>query len=97
VHQATLTACLRRLSADGQLTTEVREYGTTFRALLALSAWRVEVSCPLVAMDSTGVYWRPVSQVLSETVAGVVGHPQARRRRPGQKTDTADARWIAAL
>jgi hypothetical protein len=61
VHQATLTACLRRLSADGQLTTEVREYGTTFRDLLALSAWRVEVSCPIVAMDSTGAYWRRIT------------------------------------
>ena len=59
VHQATLTACLRCMSEEGQITTEVREYGTTFRDLLALSDWLVEVSCPIVAMESTGVYTPP--------------------------------------
>jgi hypothetical protein len=59
VHQATLTACLRCLSEDGRITTEVREYGTPFHDLLALSDWLVEVSCPIVAMESTGVYTPP--------------------------------------
>jgi transposase len=47
-------------------------------------------------MESTGVYWRPVYHVLSRTLE-VVGHAQEMRRRPGRKTDTADARWIAEL
>jgi transposase len=95
-HQATLTACLRCLSDEGQITTAVREYGTTCRDLLALSDGLVEVSCPSVAMASTGVYWRPVYQVLRESVAVVVGTPQERRQRPGKKTDKAEARWLAA-
>ena len=59
VHQATLTACLRCMSDEGQIAMEVREYGTTFRDLRALSDWLVEVSCPIVAMESTGVYTPP--------------------------------------
>ena len=97
VHQAILTACLRCMSHEGQITTEVREYGTTCRDLLALSDWLIEVSCPIVAMESTGVYWRPVYHVLVETVEVVVGNPQEMRQRPGKKTDKADARWIAEL
>jgi transposase len=97
VHQASLTACLRRLSDAGQITTEVRAFGTTFRDLLALSDWLVEEACPIVAMESTGVYWRPVYHVLAETVEVVVGNPQERRQRPGKKTDKADATWIVEL
>jgi hypothetical protein len=52
VHQASLTACLRRVSDNGQITTEVRECGTMSRDLLALRDWLVEVSCPIVAMES---------------------------------------------
>jgi transposase len=59
VHQASLTACLRRMSDDGQITTEVHEFGTMFRDLLALSDWLVEAACPIVAMESTGVYTPP--------------------------------------
>lgn len=50
----------------------------------------------MVAMESTGVYWQPVCHVLSGTLE-VVGNAQERRRRPGRKTDKADARWIAEL
>ena len=59
VHQASLTACLRRMSDDGQITTEGRVCGTTFRDLLALSDWLAEQACPIVAMESTGVYTPP--------------------------------------
>ena len=97
VHQAQLTACLRRVDMDGQVTHEVREFATTYDALLTLSTWLTEAQCPGVALESTGVYWRPVSHVLVGTVEGLVGHAQEMRRRPGHKTDKADARWIAEL
>jgi transposase len=92
-----LTACLRRVHEDGQVTKDVREFDTTYTALLALSEWLHEVHCPVVAMESTGVYWRPVYHVLVGTVDVLVGNPQEMRRRPGHKTDKADARWIAEL
>jgi Transposase len=97
VHQAQLTACLRRVDVDGQVTQEVREFATTYDALLTLSTWLTEEQCPIAALESTGVYWRPVYHVLVGTVEVLVGHAQEMRRRPGHKTDKADARWIAEL
>jgi len=56
VHKAMLTACLRRVGTDGQVSKEGREFATTYPSLLALSDWLVERHCPVVAMESTGVY-----------------------------------------
>ena len=97
VHQATLTACLRRVSDDSRITTEWREIGTTYPALLALSDWLVAQHCPVVAMESTGVYWKPIYHVLVGVVEVMVGNARDMRPRPGKKTDKADARWIAEL
>jgi transposase len=97
VHQARLTACLRSVEGDSQVTQEVREFATTYSALLALTEWLVEQHCPVVAMESTGVYWQPVYHVLSGAFEVVVGNAHEMRRRPGRKTDKADARWIAEL
>jgi transposase len=91
VHQAQLTACLRRVSPEGQITTELRECGTTYPELLALSDWLIEHHCPVVAMESTGVYWRPVYHVLAGTMEVLVGNARGMRPRPGNKTDKADA------
>jgi transposase len=97
VHQAQLTACLRQVDEGGHVTQEVWDFGTTTSALLALLEWLVEQHCPVVAMESTGVYWKPVYHVLSGAVDVLVGNPHEMRRRPGHKTDPADARWIAEL
>ena len=55
-HAAQLTACLRRVSDDGQITTELVDCGTTYRELIAFRTWLQEQQCPVVAMESTGVY-----------------------------------------
>ena len=55
VHQAPLTACLRCVSDEGQITTEMRDFGTTYGEFLALSDRLVAVHCPIVALESTGV------------------------------------------
>ena len=97
VHQARLTACLRRVDADGQVTTALREFGTIYSELLALSDWLMAQHCPVVAMESTGVYWKPIYHVLVGVVEVLVGNAREMRPRPGHKTDPADARWIAEL
>jgi transposase len=61
VHQARLTACVRQVDAHGQVRKEVREFATTYTALLALADWLVEQHCPVVAMESTGVYVRRIT------------------------------------
>jgi transposase len=68
VHAAQLTACLRRVSDDGQITTELVDCGTTYRALIAFRTWWQAQQCPVVAMERTGVSWKPVYHVLSEAV-----------------------------
>src|SRR4030095_12762771 len=89
VHQASLTACLRRMRDDGQITTEARVFGTAFgaayAALLALSDWLSASHCPVVAMESTGVYWHPVYHVLAGTVEVLVGNARERRAAAGRK------------
>jgi transposase len=69
------------------------------RDLLELSTWLAEAKCPIVAMESTGVYWKPVYHVLQGGVEVVVGNPRSMRRpgSAGQKTDKTDADWISEL
>ena len=86
-HAAQLTACLRRVSDTGQLTTELHDCGTTYRELVAFRSSLQDQNCPVVALESTSVYWQPVEQVLSDTLAVCVTHSRDVRQRPGQKTD----------
>jgi len=88
---------LRHVSDDGQITTALREFGTSYAALLTLSDWLVAQHGPVVAMESTGVYWKPISHVLVGVVEVIVGNAREMRPRPGKKTDKADARWSAEL
>jgi len=97
VHQAVVAACLRRVNADGTVSLEHRSFGTTLRELMALSDWLVESGCPLAAMESTGVYWKPVYHVLSGALTVWVLNAQDVKQRRGKKTDRADAQWIAEL
>jgi len=97
VHKDTLTACLRRVDANGQVSKERREFATTYTSLLTLSDWLVEQHCPIVAMESTGVYWKPVYHVLVGTLEVYIGNAHELRSRPGKKTDKRDAAWIAEL
>jgi transposase len=60
VHKKAVVACLRRLAPDGQVTTRTRTFGTMTDDLLALADWRAEHQVRQVAMESTGVYWKPI-------------------------------------
>jgi transposase len=97
VHAAQLTACLRRVSEEGQISTELVEYGTTYRDLVAFRRWLPEQGCPVVALESTGVYWKLVYHVLSEALEVHLAKSRDVRQRPGKKTDKSDATWIADL
>ena len=97
VPQARRTAGLRRVQEDGQGTKDVPELDTTSPALLVVLDWRIAPHGPVVALERTGVSWQPVSHVRAGTLAGLVGHAQARHQRPGRKPDPAAARWMAAL
>jgi transposase len=85
------------VDANGQVSKERRECATTYTSLLTLSDWLVEQHCPIVAMESTGVSWKPVSHGLVGTVEVSIGNAHELRSRPGTKTDKRDAAWIAEL
>jgi transposase len=97
VHKETVVACVRHM-ANGTVTREVRTFGTTTKDLLALSEWLASQQCTHIAMEATGVYWRPVWQVLSDDdftlVLANAGHV---KNVPGRKTDVNDATWLADL
>ena len=95
VHKDTVVACVRCVSTPP--VREVRSFGTTTRELQALSHWMASVGCTHVAMEATGVYWKPVWSVLEEHFELVLANAQHIRNVPGRKTDVNDAMWIADL
>ena len=99
VHQATVVACLLIGLTSGKVQKQMRTFGTTTRELLALRAWLLSQGCTHVAMESTGVYWKPVYAVLEAegTLEIVVANAQHVKKVPGRKTDVKDAEWIADL
>jgi transposase len=98
VHQATVVACLLIVLKNGKVHKEIRTFGTTTRELLALREWLLSQGCTNVAMESTGVYWKPVYAVLEGgALQIVVANAQHVKKVPGRKTDVKDAEWIADL
>ena len=98
VHKSSVTACLRHVGRRGRVRKEVRTVGTTTAELLALCDWLVGAGCTHVAMESTGVYWKPVFNLLEGHFAEVlVVNAQHVKAVPGRKTDTLDAEWLAQL
>ena len=93
VHKDTVVACVRCVSAPKHH--EVRTFGTTTRELLKLADWLESHGCTHIAMEATGVYWKPVWHVLEERFELVLANAQHIRNVPGQKTDVNDAMWIA--
>jgi transposase len=96
VHAGSLTACAR-IATGAEVTYEHRTVPTTTRGLLALAEWLTAHGCTHVAMDATGVYWKPVWHVLEEHVTLVLANAMHIRNVPGRKSDMNDATWIADL
>jgi len=97
VPKDTVVACLLTPGSGGRPTAEVRTFGTLTDELLALGDWLAEAGCTHVAMESTGVYWKPIWNVLEGQVALLLANAQHIKRVPGRKTDVQDAEWIADL
>ena len=97
VHKDSVVAAVR-LAEEGRARTEVRSFGTTTPELLKLSTWLAEAGCTHVAMEATGVYWKPVWHVLSDgDVTLILANAMHVKNVPGRKTDVADAAWLADL
>jgi len=97
VHKKMIVACLLRIDQDGEFFQQVRTFGTTTEELLQLSDCLVEAGCQTAAMESTGVYWKPIYNVLEGQMELLVVNAQHIKALPGRKTDVQDAEWIAEL
>jgi len=96
VHKKTVVACVRWASGP-RVRHEVRSFPTTTSGLFELRDWLEQEVCTHVAMESTGVYWKPVWHVLEGGFELVLGNAQQMRNVPGRKSDVSDATWIADL
>ena len=98
VHSRCVNACVR-IAEGRKATTEHREFATTTAGLLALASWLTEAGCTHVAMEATGVYWKPVWHILEDesSLTLVLANAQHIRNVPGRKSDRKDAAWIADL
>jgi transposase len=96
VHKKTVVACARCVEG-GEIQQHVRTFGTTTKELLALSEWLQQHGCTHVAMEATGVYWKPVWHVLASDFQLLLGNAAHLKNVPGRKTDKNDAMWMADL
>ena len=98
VHQETVVACVLSGPLDRKPSKEVRTFSTTTTQLLALAEWLEECKCSHIAMESTGVYWKPVWNLLEgSSFELILANAQRIKNVPGRKTDVKDAEWIAQL
>lgn len=96
VHKDTVVACVR-LAGRGGAQTEVRSFATTSRGLFELKDWLSKSRVRTVAMEATGVYWKPVWHILEDSFGLILANAAHIKQMPGRKTDVNDATWIAEL
>lgn len=96
VHQKTVVACVRVVKG-GKANETIQTFETTTKGLLELSAWLEAEGCTHIAMEATGVYWKPVWHVLESKFELILANAAHIKNVPGRKTDVADATWIADL
>ena len=97
VHKKSVTACVLVPGGNNEVRREIKTFKTTTRALGEMRAWLQERGVRHVAMESTGVYWKPVYNILQAELEVWVVNAQHIKQVPGRKTDVKDAEWIATL
>jgi transposase len=97
VHKKSITACVLWAEAKGAVRKEKRRFGTFTVELLSLADWLRACGVTHVALESTGVYWKPVWNILEGQFEIVLVNAQHIKAVPGRKTDQKDSEWIADL
>jgi transposase len=96
VHKASITACAL-LCEQGQVRKERRRFTTVTQDLENLAFWLRQLQVTHVAIESTGVYWKPVWNMLDGQFTIILANAQHVKNVPGRKTDVKDSEWIAEL
>jgi transposase len=97
VHKDTVEACVRRVEKEGRLYQQTRHWGTMTRELVAMAEWLRGEGVTQVAMESTGVYWKPIFNILESDFQVLLVNAKDLKHVPGHKTDVKDCQWIAQL
>jgi transposase len=97
VHKRTVVACVRRVDPAGKVHKTTKTFATMTRDLLDLADWLVTQGVAVVAMESTGTYWKPVFNLLEPRLSVVLVNAHHIKQVPGRKTDVKDSEWIAQL
>jgi len=97
IHKKVVVACLITPGPRGNPRKEIRSFGTMTPDLLELSDWLGAAGCTHVAMESTGVYWKPIYNILEGSFELLLVNAQHIKTVPGRKTDAKDCEWIAEL
>ena len=97
VHKKTVEACVRVREASGKLFTETRHFETMTRDLLALHDGLKDHGVTHVVMESTGVFWKPIYNILEGEFEVLVANARHVKQVPGRKTDVNDCQWLAQL
>jgi len=97
VHKASIVACIRLAGPNGSVRKEVRTFTTMTADLEALAGWMAGKGVTHVAMESTGVYWKPVFNILEGRFQVWLVNARHIKQVPGRKTDVKDCEWIAQL
>jgi len=97
VHKDSVEVCVREVEAERKLRHQIRRWGTTTRDLMAMAEWLKAEGVTHVAMESTGVYWKPIFNVLDSDFEVLLVNARMIKHVPGRKTDVADCQWIAQL
>lgn len=97
IHKKIIVACLRKILPDNTVKKEIRKYGTMTKDLLSLSDWMKKERVTHVAMESTGVYWKPIWNILEGEFDITLANAKSIKQVPGRKTDMKDSEWIAQL
>src|SRR5438105_3432452 len=97
IHKKTVVACLLVAGPSGQPRKQIRTFSTMTDDLLALADWLAAAGCTHVAMESTGIYWQPIYNLLEERFTLLLVNARHIKAVPGRKTDVRDCEWIANL
>ena len=99
VHKDSITACVLLIDEEGEFRTESRRFGTMTGSLQEMSGWLASLGVEAIAMEATGVYWKPVWNILEaeKKFALLLVNAQHVKRVPGRKSDQKDSEWIGEL
>lgn len=97
VHSESIVACVLIENENSEITKEIETFGTLTKDLFHLLKWLEDHKVSHIAMESTGIYWKPVYNILEDFFDITLANAQRIKNVPGRKTDVSDAEWIAKL